>query len=239
MSSTFMRGFQLLELAIVLVALGVITLMATFAFSGVDQKNTRAQSAAEAENAREAIRAFLLANKRLPCPDTNADGHENCGGGESGYLPYASLGLTENTHNRMRYSVYRASGTNDATRLEERTGDAEGDPDYRGYGDTLAALTQIPATPLDGAHIRVAGLAPNGASDCASTATHPAFALVVPNRDADGSGNPLDGLNAGVAVGSAGGCIASPRQPAAWNYDDFVLAESAAALTGWLARHIN
>ncbi|MDR3351523.1 MAG: hypothetical protein LBO00_00580 [Zoogloeaceae bacterium] len=233
MSASSIRGFQLLELAIVLAALGVITLMASFAFSGVDQKNTRAQSAAEAENAREAIRAFLLANKRLPCPDTNADSHEDCGGtAESGHLPYASLGLTENTHNRMRYSVYRAAAPNDVTQLAERTDDAEGDPDYRGYGDTLAALAQIPAMPLDEAHIHITGLAADGASDCAAAA-HPAFALIVPNRDADGDSNVLDGANA------AGLCLASPRQPAAWNYDDFVLAESAAALAGWLARHIN
>ena len=232
-----MRGFQLLELAIVLAVLGVVTLMTTWAFSGVDQVNTRARSEAEAAAAREAIRAFLLANKRLPCPDTNADAYEDCGGTEeSGHLPYLSLGLAENAHNRMRYSVYRNSGGNDITLLAERTGDTEGQPDYLGYGDTLAALSLIQATPLT-SHIRVAGITAAGASDCGAGA-HPAFALAVPNqdRDGDGDGDPRDGVNA--FVGSTGGCLASPRQPFAHDYDDFVLSESSNALMGWLAQHI-
>jgi type II secretory pathway pseudopilin PulG len=230
-----MRGFQLLELAIVLSVLGVITLMTTWAFSGIDQKNTKAQSEAETEVAREAIRAFLLANKRLPCPDTNGDGYENCsvGGPESGYLPYLSLGLAENVSKRMRYSVYRNSGINDITWLEERTGDAEGAPDYLGYGDTLAALAGIKAVPIDTTHIHVAGVDAAGNSIC-NAGTHPAFALIVPNEDKEANGTLFDGLNA-----SGGNCIASPRQPGAWNYDDFVLEESSTALMGWVTQHLN
>ncbi|GHU31405.1 prepilin-type N-terminal cleavage/methylation domain-containing protein [Betaproteobacteria bacterium] len=229
-----MRGFQLLELAIVLSVLGVLTLMTTWAFSGADQKNTRARSAAEAEVAREAIRAFLLANKRLPCPDTDGNGYESCAAtAENGFLPYLSLGLTDNVNNRMRYSVYRNAGINDITRLEERTGDAENTPDYRGYGDTLAALDLIKALPLSDAHIRVAGVNPDGSSVCA-TGTHPAFALIVSNEDKNADGNVLDGINTGM-----GACLASPLQPFAWNYDDFVLTESSAALMGWLTQHLN
>jgi type II secretory pathway pseudopilin PulG len=236
-----MRGFQLLELAIVLSVLGVITLMTTWAFSGADQKNAKAQSAAETEVAREAIRAFLLANKRLPCPDAEPpDGYENCsvGGPESGYLPYLSLGLAENVSKRMRYSVYRNAGTDDITQLEERTSDAEGAPDYRGYGDTLAALAGIKAVPIDTTHIRVAGLDADGSSNC-DLGTHPAFALVVPNEDKDADGNLSDGIYANVAIPSTGGCLASPRQPFAWNYDDFVSTESSSALMGWLTQHLN
>jgi type II secretory pathway pseudopilin PulG len=240
-----MRGFQLLELAIVLAVLGVLTLMTAWAFSGADLKNTRSRSEAEAVAAAEALRAFLLANKRLPCPDTSGDGRENYNSttescdstAESGYLPYLSLGLAENAHNRMRYSVYRNPASNDITALAERTGDAEGAPDYRGYGDALAALARIPATPLN-AHIRVAGVTATGASDC-NIGAHPAFALVVPNQDMDGNGQAVDGRNASVAIASAGGCLASPRQAFAHNYDDFVLYESAATLMGWLAQHIH
>ncbi|MDR3086373.1 MAG: type II secretion system GspH family protein [Azoarcus sp.] len=250
-SFSAMRGFQLLELAVVLSVLGVLTLMTTWAFSGVEQKNIKARSAAETEVAREAIRAFLLANKRLPCPDTGGDGYEDCAvAGESGFLPYLSLGLTDNAANRMRYSVYRNGDINvtcdgtsinhDITRLVERTCDADGAPDFRGYGDTLAALAEIRALPSgatqpDINHIHVAGINSAGNSVCA-TGSHPAFALVVPNEDKNADGNLFDGS---INVGGVAACLASPLQPFAWNYDDFVLSESSTALMGWLTQHLN
>ncbi|GHU44933.1 hypothetical protein AGMMS50289_14620 [Betaproteobacteria bacterium] len=227
------RGFTLLELALVLVALGVLTLFASSAFSGSNQKQVRQQSSAEAEVAREAIRYFVLANKRLPCPDIDNNGYEDCvGGQERGFLPYLNLGLTENVSNRMRYAVYRNSGDNDVTRLVERTGDAENTPDYMGYGDTLAALELIQPFPVNPAHIHVAGIDAAGVSTC-DNGSHPAFLLIVPNQDQDADDNPFDGVNV------SGNCFANPLQPFAWNYDDFVATESLTALMGWLTRHIN
>jgi prepilin-type N-terminal cleavage/methylation domain-containing protein len=229
-SSTFRRrtarGFNLIELSMTLVVMGVLGLLAVFAFSGAD-RGSSLRGRAEADGAREAVRYFVLINKRLPCPDNDGDGREDCGTVEFGFLPYLTLGLDEAAGERMRYAVYRGSA-NDATSLVERTGDTEGQPDYLGIGDTIAALKAIPVTSNSAAHVRVAALDANGASNC-NNATHPAFVLVVPNADRDGDGSRLDGVNAGTAT-----CVASPLQFGTPVYDDIVVAEAADALIGWL-----
>jgi prepilin-type N-terminal cleavage/methylation domain-containing protein len=240
--SPFAAGFTLLELSLVLAVLGVRGFFFVNTFSGVDDVRLRRQSQAEAEVAREALRAFLLANKRLPCPDTNADGYENGGAagctgtGEMGTLPYLTLGLPDVAHNRMFYGVYRAGALDDGiTQLEERTGDPEGDPGYLGVGDAITALQAIPAIPntLDTSHIHIAGIDATGAPDCAS-GHNPAFLLIVPNADRNGNGQALDGINA-----ANDNCFASPTQPLTLNYDDVVATESPSALIGWLTQHMN
>jgi prepilin-type N-terminal cleavage/methylation domain-containing protein len=224
-------GFTLLELALVLAVLGVLGLFLVNTFAGVDDVRLRRQSQAEAEVAREALRAFLLANKRLPRPDTGADGYED-GGGETGTLPYLTLGLPDAAQNRMFYGVYRGTAPNDVIQLAERTGDLEGAPGYRGLGDAVAALQTIPGA-LNTSHIHIAGIDAAGAPVCAS-GHHPAFLLIVPNVDRDGDGNALDGTNA-----ASNNCFASPNQPLTPNYDDVVATESPSALIGWLTQHVN
>jgi prepilin-type N-terminal cleavage/methylation domain-containing protein len=238
------RGFSLLELVFVLVVIGVLSLLANFAFSGADDVRQRKQAQAQAEVVREALRYYVLANKRLPCPDFNADGYESrdasgtCSqNGEIGYVPYYAIGLTPSDENRMTYGVFRAAWPNDITVLAERTGDLEGEPGYMSIGDAITALMAIPATVSGTEHIFVAGLNTNGSSDCsAAVSTHPAFVLIVPNTDRDGDGNLLDGVNVNA---NATKCIASPLQPLAWNYDDVVVVESPTSLIGWLTEHIN
>jgi prepilin-type N-terminal cleavage/methylation domain-containing protein len=225
-------GFTLLELTLVLLVLGVLGLFASFAFSGAEDVRQRQQAQAEAEAARQALRAFLLSNKRLPCPDTDADGYEDCAAtGETGTLPYHTLGLADAAHNRMFYGVYRDADI-DITRLVERTDDAEGAPGYLGLGDAIAALRDIPEV-LDTDHIYTAGIDADGVSDC-DAGRNAAFLLIVPNADRDGTGGVLDGPN--VAGDS---CYASAHQPLARDYDDVVVAESPSALIGWLMRHMN
>lgn len=236
-------GFSLLELLLVLVVIGVLSLLAKFAFSGVDDVRQQQQAQAEEEVVREALRYYVLANKRLPCPDFNADGYEdrNSSGacsqnGEIGYVPYYSIGSTPSENNRMTYGVYRAASPNDITVLEERTGDEEGAPDYMNLGDAITALMQIPAA-VNSSHIYVAGVNSDGLSNCGtSVSTHPVFVLIVPNtnKDNDSGSGLLDGENA-----NADNCIASPLQSLAWNYDDVVAVESPNALIGWLTKHIN
>jgi prepilin-type N-terminal cleavage/methylation domain-containing protein len=239
--SPFAAGFTLLELSLVLAVLCVLGFFFVNTFSGVDDVRLRRQSQAEAEVAREALRAFLLANKRLPCPDTNVDGYEDGGAagctgtGETGTLPYLTLGLPDAAQNRMFYGVYRADALDDdITRQEERTGDPEGDPGYLGLGDAIAALQTIPNTnALDTDHIHIAGVSSAGAPVCNSAHT-PAFFLIVPNADRDGKGEALDGANAANDK-----CFASPTQPLTLDYDDVVAMESPSALIGWLTQHMN
>ena len=60
-------------------------------------------------NAEEALNGFILANSRLPCPDTTpaGGGPEDCSAGATvGWLPVRTLGLS--LSERVRYGVYRA-----------------------------------------------------------------------------------------------------------------------------------
>lgn len=105
-------GFTLTEMAMVLgaaaiVAAGSMTLLSA---SGTSTQTT--QAAASLGQAREALIAFVINNRRLPCPDMSGAGSEGkCLAGEqSGYLPYSSLGLTMPTGSAtplIRYAVYR------------------------------------------------------------------------------------------------------------------------------------
>ncbi|MDR3157773.1 MAG: prepilin-type N-terminal cleavage/methylation domain-containing protein [Zoogloeaceae bacterium] len=223
------QGFSLIELTVTLVVMGVLGLLAGFAFSGPGDTSSL-QGRSEANKMREALRYFVLANKRLPCPDSDGDGHEDCAAGESGFLPYLTFGLEDAAGNRMRYAVYRGSAADDVTSLIERTGDGEGQPDYLGYGDMIAALRKIPATPA-ASHVRVAAVGADGASDCGNF-THPAFVLIVPNADRDEDGDPRDGVNA-----NGWPCVASPLQSGSSVYDDVVVAEAPDTLIEWLFKH--
>jgi prepilin-type N-terminal cleavage/methylation domain-containing protein len=236
------HGFNLLELTMVLIVIGVLGLMTTYAFSGADNDLSQ-RPETELNIVREALRHFVLVNKRLPCPDFSGnDGYEGVdaatgectNASETGFVPYVSIGLENVTHNnRMRYAVYRAGGENDITTLEERTNDTEGQPDYMGFGDMIRALEAIAAASADSGHVRVATLKGDGTSDCALW-SHPAFILIVPNQDKDDSGDELDGVNA-----AGNKCFASPLQAQAWNYDDAVAMEPPGALIGWITRHMN
>ncbi|WP_186053805.1 type II secretion system protein [Burkholderia gladioli] len=105
-------GFTLIEMAMVLgaaaiVAAGSMTLLNT------SMTSTQATSdAALLGQAREALVAFVINNRRLPCPDMDGTGVEgNCiVGDQNGYLPYIALGLAMPTGSAtplIRYAVYR------------------------------------------------------------------------------------------------------------------------------------
>ena len=225
-------GFSLLELSLVLVALGVLGLLAHFAFSGMDEARKRRQGEAEIAVARAALRTFLLNNNRLPCPDTASPptGGENCGvGDEVGHLPYVTLGMTVMAHNRMLYGVYRAASPNDITVAAERTGDS---PDNIDKNDAIAALRVIPDTLPNTLHVHVAGRNSGGAFEC-SAGHYAAFVLVVPWSDKNNDGSLADGLNFSAVTSK---CFASPAQRAAHDYDDVVSVEPPSALIGWLSR---
>lgn len=82
--------------------------------------------------------AFAATRGRLPCPDTDGDGLENCAAGaQKGWLPLATLALGADAPLtgpiRLRYAVYRQGGT-----LDQATGPAN---DFEPLADDGGNLT--------------------------------------------------------------------------------------------------
>ncbi|CAB1369917.1 prepilin-type N-terminal cleavage/methylation domain-containing protein [Denitratisoma oestradiolicum] len=125
------RGFTLTELAVVLVIVSL--LLGSLLLPLGIQQDARAQreTAQAMETAGEALIGFALVQSRLPCPDSDRDGLENCdatavdavgvpssglctrsvgrcvGGACEGGLPFATLGLpaADSWSSRYRYRV--------------------------------------------------------------------------------------------------------------------------------------
>lgn len=104
------RGFSLVELAVVLAitgALGLVTWKLIPTLRPVAKGNLAQQSLLEAQ---QALEGHIKLTHRLPCPDTNDDGLENCATGNTvGKLPWRTLGISANK--TLRYGVYRNANT--------------------------------------------------------------------------------------------------------------------------------
>ncbi|GJI97122.1 prepilin-type N-terminal cleavage/methylation domain-containing protein [Duganella caerulea] len=107
-------GFTLVEIAIVLVIVGLMIggLLTPLSMQLEQRKITETQKTME--DAREALTGFALRNGYLPCPAISAsnglearDGNRCAGDRRSGYLPWATLGLgkLDGWNHLFRYSV--------------------------------------------------------------------------------------------------------------------------------------
>lgn len=111
-SSRQERGFTLIEMTVVIAIVGLLlgTLLTPLATQlRASQIKTTDRDLGDV---REALLGFAMANGRLPCPDTDADGAENGGGAAAcanaeGSLPYATLGVppSDPWGQRYRYRV--------------------------------------------------------------------------------------------------------------------------------------
>jgi hypothetical protein len=134
-----MTGFALWDV-LLLVALIASILLAIFL---IQQSRTELRTV-EQRNAKllwadQLVAGFASSNLRLPCPDTNNDGNEDCGtGAVSGRLPLLSLGLKADAAVRgpqeIFYSVTRPDAARDIAQLSSLFEPEEWDGTRYAYG---------------------------------------------------------------------------------------------------------
>lgn len=235
-------GVTLVELAVVLSIIGLLSVVVSAGYTDVAQTRATMVAKADAEAARQAIRAFVLRNKRLPCPDISPFGdasREGVGGtcppaAQVGWLPYESLGLTRPDRAvRLRYAVSRGTGADLVAPPAAGPG-----PELDGLAPLRAALGEAARRPVGTDRPFLTGPGTTASpEDCARPQSNPAFVLVAPVTDRDDAsiGPPgFDGIHAAMAA-SGRPCIAAPTRRADERYDDVVVAEGATALLGWIA----
>lgn len=246
-------GFNLLELALVLAIMGGLVLVLMY------YRDTRIGSSdIEGEGVQEQLVAALYRhaqnNFRLPCADTDGDGVEgsgNDGCGEDdtalsvGGVPYITLGLSDlfsaGAEESYIYGVYRNTALDaDLARVEERTGDDEGDGGYRQLDDLRYALRALAEASLDSSRIHVTGDGDyTGEADCSGNpVANVAFFLVYAGRaDADGDGSLFDGENASLSWPGGGSlCVQGQATRGSEAYDDSVVAVGFSELLGYLSQ---
>lgn len=109
------RGFTLVELAIVLTIVALLTGGLLLGVSAQREAAGNVDAQRQLENIREALLGFAISNGRLPCPalpnlpSSNANaGVENCAQ-PHGVLPWATLGLPQTDPWGQRFTYFANS----------------------------------------------------------------------------------------------------------------------------------
>ena len=93
------RGFSLIELAVVLVIIGLLIGGGIAALNATAEQSRRSEDRRQLQLVRDALIGHAMATGRLPCADTDGDGREEytgsacSAGAERGRLPWVTLGL--------------------------------------------------------------------------------------------------------------------------------------------------
>lgn len=117
-----MTGFALWDVLLLVALIASILLTIFLIQQSRNELQTVEQRSATLLWADQEVAGFASANLRLPCPDTDGDGNEDCGAGaSSGMLPYLTMGLRADAATRglpqVKYSVLRPT-TPDLSLLE-------------------------------------------------------------------------------------------------------------------------
>jgi len=106
-----MMGFSLVELSVVLLALGLILPGAVIFWQLQERQRVTAVQMDAQQQSRDAVLGYLHANYRLPCPAADTSGVEACSEGaglrQVGYMPWRTLGLPRPEAGALRYGVFR------------------------------------------------------------------------------------------------------------------------------------
>ncbi len=231
------KGFSLIEMAVSLAVLGALLVVALPTISdhyagqlAATQKAVIQQSFSEIDNV---LLAYSKLNFRLPCPDANDDGLEDCTA-SNGLLPYRTLGfnapVTDGYLRKIRYSVYRQP-TNDLDLAESTLTDR--------YVRVLPA-SAVPKSYLNDLDFcQALRLAQTQAFDATHThgthggvTTHAAYALASGGAS-DANQNAADGFYDGLNE-NGGNRFDSTANSINASYDDYVHAMSFAEFAGRL-----
>lgn len=104
-------GFSMLELAMVLVVLGLVTVLLVNFLGTATRERRELASADLLTRADDALLAYAMINSRLPCPAADGSGLEDCSGAQVGRLPFRTLGLPDASARNMRYGVLRRAAS--------------------------------------------------------------------------------------------------------------------------------
>ncbi|MDR9498568.1 MAG: prepilin-type N-terminal cleavage/methylation domain-containing protein [Hydrogenovibrio sp.] len=122
------QGFSLVELAVVLFIIGLLTAGGLSLYKGQVDQADYMTSKSHLNQAKQALLSYASVNGYLPCPDTNGDGHENRSGDACsqvfGELPHNDLGLTlaqskDGFGHRLGYGTN--TGTTDSANIADAT----------------------------------------------------------------------------------------------------------------------
>lgn len=103
-----MMGFTLVELSLVLLALGLVIPAAVIFWQLSERQRVTSVQMDVQQQARDAVVGFLHSNYRLPCPAVNAQGVEDCSGTRKvGFVPWRTLNLPRPEAGLLRYGVSR------------------------------------------------------------------------------------------------------------------------------------
>ena len=235
------RGFGLLQVLLLIAVMAGLASMGYLQWRArtvVDSSRQERQALTQAD---KAIIAFATVANRLPCPDTNRDGLEDCGAAadQKGWLPSATLRLAGVDPGvdvgQLRYLVQRGAGANSLTVLT----DAWRPLGYDDAGQTFFAV-RGGAYPTDILTLtdlcqrletaRTTPLGPALAQVNAAPARTVAYALAHPGTsDADGDGDLFDGANSNAAA-NANQMEDPARRPLLALYNDLVLERTFTSL---------
>lgn len=250
------RGFNLLELSVVLVIVALLAGAGSSTYELVAQARAHTAHSSRLIEANHAIRRYIARHKQLPCPDGRSNAQITAGTPlpspcptalVKGWFPYQAVGMEMPREGlRFFYAV-------------QRTGAADlvqpGQPIPGEFARMDGASALIQSLEL------LAGASPdtalpyykhpppatqdepaNAVIDCgtAGETINPAYVIIAPVQDRDriGTVHPeFDNENSRFVSGESGAlCFAHPNRPSSFRYDDLVATESPIALLGWLTR---
>ncbi|MCF6301387.1 MAG: prepilin-type N-terminal cleavage/methylation domain-containing protein [Proteobacteria bacterium] len=254
--SNTVKGFTLIELAIVLVIIGIIVSTVQIFYRDSINVSKFIKIEAQVESINQALISFAIKNKRLPCADTNNDGYEGnltvtCGTGtanQTGAVPYKTLGMNQmaNTQTQLEkrniiYGVYRNQNAvllddADLVILKERTGDVALESQYyQNNFDFIKALSNAENNTTTSSFIYTTGVGID--ENCATvTSDNHAYILVSAGiEDTDNNGNVFDGVNDNLNLDGMGThCFSSSLKRKSNQYDDVVMVMNFQSLIGRL-----